>query len=77
MPQNESNDEKGRISVLIELGENMSKLMIAFLLFVALIMAIVVLLILVLSAALLIFAKGDKRVERKIKAFMEPEKLGN
>jgi len=51
--------------------------MIAFLLFVALIMAIVVLLILVLSAALLIFAKGDKKVERKAKPFMEPEKLAN
>ncbi len=55
----------------------MSKLMIAFLLFIALIMAIVVLLILVLSAALLIFAKGDKKVEQKIKPFMEPEKLTN
>ncbi len=52
----------------------MSKLMIAFLLLVSLTMAIVVLLILALSAALLMFGREDKAVERKIKPFMEPEK---
>jgi hypothetical protein len=31
-------------------------------------------LIIVLSTALLIFARGDKKVEPRIKPFMEPEK---
>ena len=52
----------------------MSNLMIAFLLFATLIMAIVVFLIIVLSTALLIFARGGKKVEPKIKPLMEPEK---
>ena len=55
----------------------MSNLMIAFLLFVSLVMAIVVLMIIALSAALLIFTRGDQKVEPKIKPFMEPEKSTN
>ena len=55
----------------------MSKLMIAFLLFITLAMAIVVFLIIVLSGALMIFAREDKKVAPKIKPFLEPEKSTN
>jgi len=61
----------------IEAGENMSNLLIVFLLFLAFVMAIVVLLIIVLSAALLIFAGEDKKVQPKVKPLMEPEKSTN
>ncbi len=55
----------------------MSKVLIGFLMLGAVTVAILVLLIVVLSAALLIFARGEKKVKQSVGTLMEPEKSPN
>jgi len=52
----------------------MSSLLFGFLMLCSVTMMVLVLLIIFLSAALLIFARGEKKAVGKIKTFMEAEK---
>lgn len=52
----------------------MTSLLIGVLMVGSLITMVLVLLVLFLSAALLIFARGEKKVKKETKTFMEPEK---
>jgi len=52
----------------------MTRLVIAFLIFSCVMMAVLLFLILVLSAALLIFSRGGKKVKQGVNPLMEPEK---
>ena len=52
----------------------MARLVIAFLLVFCAIMAVLLFIIIVLSAALLIFSRGVKKVNQKVNPLMEPEK---
>ena len=51
----------------------MTRLVIAFLLMFCVIMAILLFLIIVLSAALLVFSRGVKKVKQNVNPLMEPE----
>ena len=52
----------------------MTRLVIAFLIFSCVMMAVLLFLILVLSATLLIFSRGGKKVKQEVNPLMEPEK---
>ena len=55
----------------------MSKLLMGFLMLGSVTMMVLVLLILFLSAALLIFARGNKKTKESAKTVMEPETSTN
>ena len=55
----------------------MSNMLMGFLMIGAVTMAILVFLIIVLSVALLIFARGEKKVKQSVGTLMEPEKSPN
>jgi len=55
----------------------MSQVLIGFLMIGAVTMAILVFLIVVLSAALLFFARGEKKAKQSVDALMEPKKSPN
>jgi hypothetical protein len=55
----------------------MSQVLIGFLMIGAVTMAILVFLIVVLSAALLIFARGEKKAKQSVGTLMEPKKSPN
>ena len=55
----------------------MSNMLMGFLMLCAVTMAILVFLIVVLSAALLIFARGEKKAKQSVGTLMEPEKSPN
>ena len=52
----------------------MSSLLIGFLMLCSVTMMVLVLLIIFLSAALLVFARGEKKAEEKIETLMEAQK---
>ena len=58
----------------LETGETMTRLVIAFLIFSCVMVAVLLFLILVLSAALLIFSRGGKKVKQEVNPLIEPEK---
>ena len=55
----------------------MSNLLMGFLMVCSATMMVLVLLIIFLSAALLIFARGEKQVKESVKTVMEAEKSTN
>jgi len=55
----------------------MSNMLMGFLMIGAVTMAILAFLIVVLSAALLIFSRGEKKVKQSVGALMEPKKSPN
>ena len=52
----------------------MTKLVVAFVALFSAMMAVLLFLIIAFSAALLIFSRGGKKREQKMKPLMEPEK---